>query len=778
MASKFAKFVSFLLVGGLLVGGHFYFSNKENDNDDVTNSLTPTTSSYVTNPTVTTPPVTTNNVTPSSTSTNIPSISLPEVEEEEDVGNTGKPVMKKLINNNVLFALDIIYSDLSHNFHTFYAVTEYIERFDAEVFGIAYTDYSDVYVDANNHYFYGTGFASLELDEPISDAEAMDMIEIYSEEKGQSEDYTYFYNQKPFDYQTHFVKDNKYVTIDIIDGNIVIEENEYYYGMDVEYSRGNIYNYDTEEYVYIVEEKDHLPVTGASLNGEFTPDKINEAIDEIIESQTLNMTYEEAVSQVNYAHEAFNSYLLTYQEETFFGVSTDILFEVSLTLDPMQHIRLVSDSEGNIFFDVIEIKELPTLAEKIIVSVIAAHVAIASIIISRLFPANFLVNGIIGAVMGAVMEVFAHVIFANESLSTFNWAHLIPAVIAGAVSGIATCGFSLINTGKNVLAKVGVVFLDTLADGIIGGAEFVTKYIIDGYPFNEAIKVFGTGFVISAIISAGIKIIAGVVGLGIGYIKTKILEFKNNGLSKLSKESAEEALSESAEASIKNGIKESVEENVENVISKNTSKQLVDEINIESRYMPKDSNPNWKYVNNDTGDVVTKKQVTNALKQGEGNFSLQLKDTASPELKAKLNEFGVDGIPIKANMEPDFSKVSILKQQLELSFKRTTNFTNIKNFLKNQWNSNPDSIPKVIKDYFINNNVELGKIKINDINKMMQTLEVTFHEFIENGKTYFSIVYRAIHNVTVGGIGHSGAISELTIEYIVEKMAEAIGMIL
>ena len=568
----------------------------------------------------------------------------------------------------------------------------------------------------------------------------------------------------------HFVKDNKYVTYDIVFGTLSIEETDYYYGMDVEMKRGNIYNYDTEEYVYIVEETNDVPVYGESLVGAFNSLDVIEKVNEMIENQTFNFKKEEIVSQINYAHNAVNSYLLNLQEETFFGIPTEELVEISNNLDPLEHIRLIYTESGHIAIDVIEVEEKATLAEKIIISVVMAKLFIGSIVLTCFgIPASIPVIGIIvGALMGGVGECFYHTVINGDALKNIDTTRLITSIISGAISGLAT---GLI--ASSALSGIGKFFMDALVDGFIGGSEYFALALLDGLSFDEALKAFGTGFVFSMVLSAGFSIGIEAVGLLFKGIKFAVKKIKNwltssdSAFTKLSKETVEDSVSEVVEKNIKNHV----EEGVENSISNSSAKQAADTVN--TSLLPSDNNKNWAF-KNANGDYVSKKQVTDGLKNGETGFKAVPKDGCDSNITRILKENNVDGIPLKPNGNPDFSVISLGKDQIELSFSRTKNFKNIDNFYRDKWSKNHDSIPKSIKEWFDNNDVDLNNIQKKDMENMRKGLNITYHEVIEDGVSYVYIVSTYIHTSSYGGIGHYGAISELTQNHIKESMKNAI----
>ena len=134
----------------------FVISVFETSSCSCSESPSPTTSLVTTFDNTTPTPTTSTVIDPNSTVTNSSSTTSGEIE---------KPPLRLGITSNELHVIELLYFNLSINYDVFYAHV-YVEAFDEEIFGIAFTNYEDAYVDSNDHCYYETGF--LCLDEEIT----------------------------------------------------------------------------------------------------------------------------------------------------------------------------------------------------------------------------------------------------------------------------------------------------------------------------------------------------------------------------------------------------------------------------------------------------------------------------------------------------------------------------------------------------------------------------------------------------------------------------------
>ena len=408
------------------------------------------------------------------------------------------------------FVYRLILSDLGTQYDTFvgYVTLPSVARTEEddpqEVVGISYVDYEDAYVDAERKTYFSAGFIPLLEQHEITTNDIESGLEIISLEEEYDEEFSYVYNYKTSDLHMHCVKNNYYIKYDVVDGVLSYTKEPFLVGMTIDESRGNIFNYDTNQYVYIVEEQEYVPVDGVSLVGEAEFKIIEDEINRILRTQDANMAYEDLKTYATQNKQVLTDFLLGLQEETFIGVDVDTLVEIANRIDPMQHLRISVDADGVCKIDIIQIEKLATLDEKIVTSVVCGAAIVAGICVEIGLPV--VGHQVGGAVIGAAMETFSQVVISSTPVSDIQWEKVAVATIAGALAGTANQWVSGLSIGKTravqVLARTAI---DLTCDALIGGGEFFVNALIDGATFEEACQKFGTGALIAATISGIFK---------------------------------------------------------------------------------------------------------------------------------------------------------------------------------------------------------------------------------------------------------------------------------
>lgn len=499
----------------------------------------------------------------------IPNIDNPPVSDDEpgDEGDTGTiPVIPSDpddtefedygFNEAENFIYGLIFSDLTKQYETFtgYITLESNEANSeqTEVYGISYVDYEEGYIDESGKVYFSAGFISFPDEHVITKDDISSGLEIVSLEEEYTEQFSYVYSYNTEDVHMHCVIDNKYVKYDVIDGTLHYSEEPYVEGMIVDPTRGNIYNYDIEDYVYIIEEQSYIPVSGVSLVGEADYQEVMNEVNRILQTQDANLTYAEVESYVYHSQEAFYSYLLGLQEESFMGIPTAELIDCVRDLDPMQHLKIGVDENGATSIEIIEVTKLPSRTEKIVTSVICGFGVVLGVVcnvLGTVFPVTKMILGPIGgALIGASMEAFTQVVINNTPTSDIQWAQIGVAAASGAIAG--AIGIQIQGVGNVLLREVA----DTLCDSLIGGTEFFVNSLIGGLSFEEACKNFGYGVIAGAVISGGVKIGSAALKGGAKLIKkattSTISDVGGKQLTKLGNEVAEDGLSELQEKAI------------------------------------------------------------------------------------------------------------------------------------------------------------------------------------------------------------------------------------
>lgn len=464
------------------------------------------------------------------------------------------------------FMYSLIYSDLSMEYDAFPA---FVIIDDEKIYGIGYADYEEGYKDSDGKIYFSAGFITFPNESVVTQEDIMSGLEIISI-NSYDQEFSYVYTYGTEDVHTHYVVDNKYVRCDIVDGSLQYNEEPYVQGMDVESSRGNIYNYDSREYVYIIDEQGYVPVSGVSLLGEATHKAIIDEVNEILKVQQINLSYQDLESYVDQSREALCSYLLGLQEEAFLGVSTAVLVDIVRQLDYMEHLRIGVDEDGATTVEIIEIIKLPTIFEKIAVSIVAAFAVVAGTILSMYGSP---VLG--GALIGPCLELFSQVVIENTPVSDVQWSRVAIACVSGAICGAingAMSGMAAKGFAKVLLKET----LDTVLDGLVGGAEFFVNSLIAGYSLEEAFEHFGYGVAAGVIISGGIKLLSygakGIARLIKKSANASISNVANKQIIKLGTDTAENGISELQEKlaikSAKDGAQDALADTIDEPYSK------------------------------------------------------------------------------------------------------------------------------------------------------------------------------------------------------------------
>ena len=476
------------------------------------------------------------------------------------------------------FVYSLIYADLTKQYDTFIGYVPLTvqtksnglnpaattETVTTETYGISYVDYEEAYIDENGKTYFSAGFISFPNEPTITESNIENGLEIISLEEETDEQFSYVYTYNTEDVHMHCIIDNKYVKYDIVDGTLQYQEEPFVEGMEVDDSRGNIYSYDIEDYVYIIEEIDYVPVSGVSIVGEADYQAIMDEVNRILETQEANFTYAQIEQFISHSQDALISYLLGLQEETFFGYATTELIETAKNLDPMQHLQIGVDENGNTTINLIEVTKKATLWEKICTSVICVGAMVGGIALS-IVGSPVLGGAAGGMIIGAAMEAFSQVVLYDTPTSDIQWAQVGVAAVAGALagassgylSGIATKGF-----GQLFIREA----TDLLCDGFIGGTEFFVNSLIGGATFEEAVDNFGAGLTAGVVLGSIFKIGSTAVKEAATLVKKTntspyiITKVNNEAVKKAGKEAIENGLSETQEKAIQKATKESAED--------------------------------------------------------------------------------------------------------------------------------------------------------------------------------------------------------------------------
>lgn len=389
----------------------------------------------------------------------------------------------------------------------------YVELVSGEqVYGLCYTDNSELYTNEDeSQYFVMCGFlpfpGEVEVDEDnfnlglyINDFEYPD-----NETK-----YVWKYKSEPVD--MHCVVYGQYLVYGV-DGNgcmyftdsTLSVVNGIYDFENIRLDLPHLYSYDEGRIVFYTTNNAPTIFTGDTLSKMIDYDQLQKEIDNVILNQDLNFTTVEVENAIYLSQEAIEAYFLSYQEETFLGISVEVLLEATRDLDPQECYRITEDG-----ITVLEIGDPPPPQPKLITkwlvgvgSVLVFAVGMAFTSASYAVPALKPLLGAVGGAMAAVsIDIFMQVVVGNTALQNINWKSVGISCVSGAISGVI--GPVLQDSIGN---KVAYYIVDTIVDAVTGGVENAALSWMEGDDGKEIGKSFGDGFLMGLAFSGVFKLI-------------------------------------------------------------------------------------------------------------------------------------------------------------------------------------------------------------------------------------------------------------------------------
>ena len=345
-----------------------------------------------------------------------------------------------------------------------------------EVLGIAFTDYSNPYVNEDTGIvYYPTGFVSAidELPIPSSDA-AMGLEIIDIEENDEISEYKFIFTNTLEAFSKHVVFLDRYVKYGVNnDGVIWYEESEYIRGVCDE-NLGALFSYDENKFVYDPDVGEYVAITGESLSQCIDYRALETKINRILQEQDYNFSSAEFQTIIHYSQTALLDYWQSLTEETFMGYNVSDLIAIAQAIDPSSCLEITPD--GLITVNISDAPpEEPTAFVKWMTG-ICCGIAIAgglALSVVGSVPQFAALKGLGGAIIGAAMEITIQVIMENKALTEVDYRKVAIAALAGAIS-----------------AYVGI-----FADALIGGVVEGVFTLMDGGTLGEAAASFALGSV-------------------------------------------------------------------------------------------------------------------------------------------------------------------------------------------------------------------------------------------------------------------------------------------
>ena len=641
-----------------------------------------------------------------------------------------------------------------------------------EIYGIGYSDYEGVFKTVDEEkgtVYFPAGFIPLIGEDPVPDELPDEGIQIFDAEYDNPDSsFVYAYDTEPF--MQHCVIWDKYVQYGIDeDGLITYEYSPYQRGKCNE-SLGALYSYDEERLVFNPNLGEYINVTGISLNHEIDYQEVEDEINRILAEQDKNFWSEEIQTAVYESKDAMTSYLLSLQEERFFGYDVKELAQLTSQIDPMECIRITPDGMVMIQFEKDFWHDSNSLAKWLVgtrcLIMITGCIAV-DIFIPALAPVS-------AAIMATAAEVFMQVVIENQALTDINWNKVAIAATSAVLMAWAcpmlgaNAAKAAVNLfGKKVESKliqeiigktVGYAVL-TMSNSFVSGVSSYYMALEDGSDSEDAINAAFAGAKMAAVCT----IAASTLSEAAMPVVNKIMESHSNSW-------FVKALS-NAGSFIDDKQLQLFPDDVEAILVPKSihqaTKEAIKQIGLQRGYdlikcnaLPSDDNSSFIKVDTKTGEILTKSEII----ENKGNCILRPTSDCDLGIQKTFQKKGVTGLQVKAG-EVDFGPVSEYSYKTAILSDRDRNMTRYRKELATIFSRDRSSIPEPLAEAIkINKGVDTVPQVLNgtDIRKALSTAHLTLHEGAD-GIVY--LVDTGIHNA----ISHSGGVAAAQLA---ERLAE------
>lgn len=590
---------------------------------------------------------------------------------------------KDYIGDTETFVYGLLTNQLEYQYNVF---PGYVELSDgAMVYGLAYSDYSECYVDEDEeHTYFAAGMMPFCGETEIPQSEFDEGLIIHNLDY-EDDDFSFFLKYSSEEFKQHCVIYDKYVTYGVDENGSIFCDTQAYERGTCDEELGSLYSYDEARYVFDLEFGAYEPITGDSLSAEIDYDELEILINEYLEKQDVNFVQTDIVNNVYFAQEAVTSYLLSLQVETFMGYGVDALVEAAKNLDPMECFRITEEG-----VQIIEVTGIPDTNEidlaKWLVGTACVIVTAVGLVTSVVCIECPLLIAATGAITGAAIDIFMQVVISDIELLDVQWSKVALSAVTGAIAGFAG---PYIQTIANNPA---VTFIaDTTLDALLGGIEYTVAAWLDGEEGIELAKKFGEGFAIGFALSGAFKAVGDVAGKAVSKFAQEISPATKRIFPKLSRNVSE--LSNNTRSFLYK-MKKITDNSVfhsEYIANKMAFRQLERIVNNGDTTLSKkafDSLTNKSMIDLD-GNVIKKaqlKQIFDAADDGSVMAYIEV----GGEIVWVVKKNGMVGIVFGEQ----YQTVTLKRLVAE----RKTNFENAVELFKEDWLINPANIPKTIKD--------------------------------------------------------------------------------
>lgn len=651
------------------------------------------------------------------------------------------------------FVYGLITYQLESRFDVFPAYVELSEG--DEVYGLAYSDFSECYsTEDESQAYFSAGFMPFCGEANITDEEFNNGLIVHNLDY-EDESFGFLLKYVSEEFTEHCVVYGQYVKYGVnASGQLFYSSEEYVRGQCDE-SLGSLYSYDESRYVLDLDVGQYSPIEGVSLASQIDYDLLEEEINKILEAQDINYAQIDIETNLYFAQEAVESYLLSLQEETFCGYSVDALIEATQQLNPMECLRLSPEGILTIELDEFPGEGATSLAKWLVggTCIIVTAVGLVGSVVFMKYPA---LSATSSAITGSAVEVFMQVVISGQALGGVEGSKVVLSAVTGAVAGYIG-PYIMASTGG-----VGYFFADSAIDGMIGAIEHTVAAWLDGKDGLEMAKSFGYGFALGFGLSAGFK--------GMGELFQKI------GIDKLLQKVGTEL--------------SSVANKVAPKLTATVSKKFSDAITIpfgkavtKLQKVLEPSGLHSKYIANamsfrqlsrlkgtnaddladkafakltktglvdEQGDYITKETIRKLFDEAEdGDVIVKIaKDNDVINIVKKNGVVGIEFDPEKY-ITVDISRITD---------NRDVNFLAAAEKMKEVWMEEPMAVPASISAAIRESGKTLETIEPADIVKLVKNRSngFVFHENVDM-KT-ITLVPRSLHDTIEGGFSHMGGV--------------------
>ncbi len=637
------------------------------------------------------------------------------------------------------FVYGLIVNELGYGYDVFPAYTLLSD--DTEVYGIAYTDYSECYVsDDESESIFLAGFIPYYGEESIPQEEFDEGLILYDMDYTDP-NVTFVFAYQSDAYTNHCVVYGQYLQYGIDENGGVKYTAEKYERGKCNEELGSLYSYDESRFVFENNVGQYIPITGTSLYSQIDYASLEDEINNILKNQDKNFVTIELETVASYAKEALDAYFLSYQEETFLGYNVAELIELSKNLDPMECYRLTSD--GLMTLNIEPGQDGKETLVKWAIGSACIVVFAVSIVSSMVFIECPVLSSLAGALAGTSIEVFMQVVISSEKPGDIDWRKVGLAAASGALSGFLGPYIYATTSGA------GYFFVDSALDGLIGGIERAVGVWLEGGDAASIIKAGGMGFALGFGISGAFKGVGALISKMAQKAASTVTKLSNTLFPKLTKKVSTVTTNIGKKLGEKLGkagkviygikrVTDSTPFHSKFISNKITFKQLA-RLQAEGAEWAETKSFNSLSSNgilDNNKNPITKDALEKAFKKASDDSVIGYFDIGD-EMVEIVKKNGIVSVRF------DQSKYQTVFIEAGLVANRKVNFLEAAKELKKSWLKDPTKIPPSIAVAIKETNINLEDMEVNKLVKIIKKSDMVLHE--NPDMQSISLVPRKLH---------------------------------